>query len=70
MSTDARFEKIDKIIPHDNSDNLEIAVVSNFPCVVRKGEFKEGDICFYIRDDAKLMGWDEYQERINRDREA
>lgn len=70
MATDARFEKVQKIIPHDNADSLEIAIVSNFPCVVRKGEFKEGEWCFYIRDDAKLLGWDEYQERINRDKEA
>lgn len=70
MSTDARFEKISKIIPHENSDNLEIAIVSNFPCVVRKGEFKEGDICFYIRDDAKLLGFDEYKARVERDKEA
>lgn len=70
MATDAKFDKIQKIIPHDNADSLEIAIVSNFPCVVRKGEFKEGDWVFYIRDDAKLMGWDEYQERINRDKEA
>ena len=70
MAIDAKFDKIQKIIPHENSDNLEIAIVSNFPCVVRKGEFKEGDICFYIRDDSKLLGWDEYQERINRNREA
>ena len=70
MATDAKFDKIQKIIPHENSDNLEIAIVSNFPCVVRKGEFKEGEWCFYIRDDARLIGWDEYQERINRNREA
>lgn len=70
MATDAKFDKIQKIIPHDNADTLEIAIVSNFPCVVRKGEFKEGKWCFYIRDDARLLGWDEYQERINRDREA
>lgn len=70
MATDAKFDRIQKIIPHDNADSLEIAIVSNFPCVVRKGEFREGDWCFYIRDDAKLMGWDEYQERINRDKEA
>ena len=70
MATDAKFDKIQKIIPHENSDNLEIAIVSNFPCVVRKGEFKEGEWCFYIRDDSKLLGWDEYQERINRNREA
>ena len=70
MATDARFDKIQKIIPHENSTNLEIAIVSNFPCVVRKGEFKEGEWCFYIRDDSRLLGWDEWQERINRDREA
>ena len=70
MATDAKFDKIQKIIPHENSTNLEIAIVSNFPCVVRKGEFKEGEWCFYIRDDSKLLGWDEYQERINRDKEA
>lgn len=70
MATDARFDKIQKIIPHDNADSLEIAIVSNFPCVVRKGEFKEGEWCFYIRDDSRLLGWDEWQERINRNREA
>ena len=70
MATDARFEKITKIENHPMADNLEIAIVSNFPCVVRKGEFKEGEWCFYIRDDSRLLGWDEWQERINRDREA
>ena len=59
MATDARFDKIQKIVPHDNADALEIAIVSSFPCVVRKGEFAEGDWCFYIRDDAKLVGYDE-----------
>lgn len=56
---DASFEKIGKIVPHGNADSLEIATVSGFPCVVRKGEFSEGDLCFYIRDDAKLVGFDE-----------
>lgn len=70
MATDAKFDKIQKIVQHDNADALEIAIISNFPCVVRKGEFKEGEWCFYIRDDAKLLGWDEYQERINRDKKA
>lgn len=70
MATDAKFDKIQKIVQHENADSLEVAIVSNFPCVVRKGEFKEGDWCFYIRDDAKLIGWDEYKARIERDREA
>lgn len=62
MATDAKFDRIQKIVPHDNADALEIAVVSNFPCVVRKGEFKAGDIVFYIRDDAKLLEVNEYLE--------
>ena len=43
MATDAKFDKVQKILKHENADALEIAIVSNFPCVVRKGEFKEGD---------------------------
>lgn len=70
MATDARFDKIQKIVPCKNSDNLETVIVSNFPCVVRKGEFKEGEYCFYIRDDAKLIGWDELKSREERNREA
>lgn len=62
MSTDARFDRIQKILPHDNADALEIAMVSGFPCVVRKGEFKAGDTVFYIRDDAKLTQAEEYLE--------
>ena len=66
MATDAKFDKIQKILPHDNADSLEIALVSNFPCIVRKGEFKEGDWCFYIRDDAQLIEYNrkkEYEDR-------
>ena len=59
MATDAKFDKVQKVLPHENADALEIAIVSNFPCIVRKGEFKEGDWCFYIRDDAKLVAFDE-----------
>lgn len=66
MATDAKFDRIQKIIPHDNADSLEIAMVSNFPCVVRKGEFKVGEIVFYIRDDAKLMVYDEEKKFCER----
>ena len=66
MAIDATFEKIQKIVPHDNADALEIAVVSNFPCVVKKGEFKAGDWCFYIRDDASLTEYTRKKEYENR----
>ena len=60
MATDAKFDRVQKIVPHDNADALEIAVVSNFPCVVKKDSFKEGDVVFYIRDDAKLVDYDQW----------
>jgi len=70
MALDARFDVVEKILEHENADSLEIAVVSGFPCVVKKSEFKEGDWVFYVRDDAKLVGWDEMKERKARDEEA
>lgn len=63
MATDAKFDRIQEILPHDNSDNLEIAMISNFPCIVRKADnFKKGDWVFYIRDDARLVCFDEYKD--------
>lgn len=59
INPDITFEKIQEIREHGNADSLEIAVVSNFPCIVRKGEFKVGDLVAYIHDDAKLIGFDE-----------
>lgn len=70
MVTDAKFDKVQKILKHENADALEIAIVSNFPCVVRKGEFKEGDWCFYIRDDAKLIAFDERAAEVMKMKEA
>lgn len=68
--TDARFDKVQKVEHHPNADTLDIVTVSNYPCIVKRGEFSVGDWVFYIREDSKLLGWDEYQERINRDKEA
>lgn len=64
MATDAKFDRIQKIIPHTNADSLEIAIVSNFPCIVKKGEFKVGEIVFYIRDDAKLIETESYKDWV------
>lgn len=52
---DASFEKISSISPHPNADRLEIAEVSNYPCIISKGEFKVGDIVLFIRPDAALV---------------
>lgn len=59
MAKDASFEKITSIRPHPDADKLEIADINGWQVVVGKGEFKAGDIVFYIRDDAKLCGYDD-----------
>ena len=69
MAVDARFDRIQDIVPHGNADALEVAVVSNFPCVVRKGEFRKGEVVFYVRDDAKLdeaCAWLEWTKALRR----
>ena len=68
--TDARFDRVQKVEHHPNADTLDIVTVSNYPCMVKRGEFSVGEWVFYIREDSKLLGWNEWQERINRDREA
>ena len=47
MAVDARFDKITKIERHPNADTLDIATVSNFPCIVKRGEFSVGNWVFY-----------------------
>lgn len=59
---DASFEKIEKILKHPNADNLEIAIISNYPCIIKKDSFNIGDIVFYIREDAKLIAYDQLKE--------
>lgn len=45
---------IKDIKPIDNADNIEVAVVDGWECVVKKGEFKVGDEVFYFEIDSAL----------------
>ena len=60
MAKDASFEKIEAIKPHPNADKLELATICGWQVVVGKGEFNVGDVVFYIREDAKLLGFDKH----------
>ena len=64
MAIDATFERIESVKPHPDPETtkLEIAKVSGYDVVVAKGEFKAGDPVFYIRDDAKLVEYDNLKE--------
>lgn len=46
--------KILEIQPHNNATSLEFAVVYGFRVVVRKGEYKAGDIVLYIPIDSVI----------------
>lgn len=50
----ARVVVLDDVVPHVNSDNLELAIVGGWQCVVKKGEFKKGDLAVYIEVDAAV----------------
>ena len=42
--------EIDEIVPHDNADRLEIAVVGGFNCIVLKDTWEKGDLAAYIAE--------------------
>jgi len=48
MSTFAVLVRRIEIFPHPNADLLELAKVDDYHCVVKKGEFKTGDLVTYI----------------------
>lgn len=50
----ATIQKIDKLIPIENADNIELAKIKGWQCIVKKGEFKEGDFCVYFEIDSFL----------------
>lgn len=55
MSTFAvTVKRIRAIEPHPNADALELAVIDGYRSVVRKGEFKAGDLVVYTPEDAVL----------------
>ena len=52
---DASFEKIENVRPHPDADKLDLAEIGGYTVVIGKGQFKDGDNVFYIREDAQLM---------------
>lgn len=48
------IEKIEELTPIEGADNIEKARIKDWYCVVKKGEFKEGDACVYHEIDCFL----------------
>ena len=58
---EATVQKIREILPHNNADALEIAKVLGWNVVVKKGEFKAGDLCVYICIDSVVPETPEFE---------
>ena len=52
---DASFEIIENVQHHPDADRLDIATIGGYAVVVGRDQFKNGDVVFYIREDAQLM---------------
>jgi RNA ligase (TIGR02306 family) len=50
----ATIRTIAAIKPHTNADALELAIVDGWQCVVKKGEYKAGDLAIYAEIDSWL----------------
>lgn len=57
----AIISKIQKIIPIEGRDFIELARIENYDSVVQKGEFKEGDIAIYVFYDSILPQREEFE---------
>ena len=57
MSTfSVKVRKIE-ILPHPNADALELAKVDDYRCVVKKDQYKSGDLVVYIPEAALVPEW-------------
>lgn len=66
MRTLATIQKIKTVLPHTNSDNLEIAQVLGWNVVVKKGEFQPGDWCVYCEIDSLLPAHKHFEFLANK----
>jgi len=57
----ASIEKILKILPIKDADRIELATVLGWNVVVKKGEFKIGDMCVYVEIDSILPDKPEFE---------
>lgn len=48
------IDRITKIVPHNNADNLELAIMGKWPVCVQKNVFKEGEEVAYFQLDCLL----------------
>lgn len=57
----ATIEKISEIHPIEGADAIERAVIRGWNVVIKKGEFKEGDLCVYCEIDSLMPDRPEFE---------
>lgn len=57
----AHSEIISALSPIEGADNIEVATVLGWQCVVKKGEFKVGDLIIYVEVDSVMPEKPEYE---------
>jgi RNA ligase (TIGR02306 family) len=55
------IRKIDEIRPIKDADRIEVAKIGGWNVIVKKGEFKEGDLCVYCEIDCLLPEKPEFE---------
>ena len=48
MPFEANVIRLKDVIPHENADRLEVALIEDYTCVVPKRQFQAGDLAVYI----------------------
>ena len=61
MSNLATIQKVTNVRNHPNADKLDLVQVLGWQVVVKKGEFKPGDLCVYIAIDSILPEKPEFE---------
>ena len=50
----ATIQQIAEILPHENADLLEIAIIKGWRSIVQKGQFRKGDKIIFVEIDAHI----------------
>lgn len=54
MKTEGRVEVV-RIVnpqPHPNADSLDLVLIYGYPCIIKRGSFKDGDLAAYVPVDS------------------
>ena len=58
MSTfEVKIVRIDSIEPISGADNIELAKIADYRSIIKKGQFKAGDLAVYIPESSVVPDW-------------